>query len=64
LQVFDRRSSVLCVAPAARGFWHWVIYDGRELAGSFVTKIELEVMLAAWLSPLEPPSAEQLAELA
>ncbi|MBI5865180.1 MAG: hypothetical protein HZB38_11860 [Planctomycetes bacterium] len=60
--LFDRRNSVLCLCPSVTNKfeWQWVVADGEAQCHSSSTAAEVQVLLRAWLSPLEPPSLEQL----
>ncbi len=55
-----------CVVMVASGdCWHVHIVTGEQGVWSLrLTRGEAEVLLAAWRSPLPPPTEEQLAELA
>ncbi len=62
---FDRPRSVLCLAPTTSSKARWLVSvgDAHDSAFTHATQAEAEFLLRAWLSPLPPPSAEQLAEL-
>ena len=66
LRLFRRADSVLVAAPFDEGSWIAVICSGRD---DPVTKCKLfsdlkfAVALAAWQSPLSPPSDEAIAAL-
>lgn len=64
LHVFDRRNSNLMVVRIWRQQWGAYIHDGDQSARAIVTKAEADFLLRAWLSPLEPPTSEQLSDLA
>lgn len=63
LHVFDRRKSVLLVRQANRNLWAVRVEDDEAHESAFLTQAEAHTLLRAWLSPLEPPPAEQLSDL-
>lgn len=64
VHVFDRRRSLLCVYRNFREQWGFAVADSTTAATGFGTNQEMTLLLRAWLSPLEPPPAEQLSDLA
>lgn len=63
VHVFDRRSSVLCVYHYKKARWGFCAADAVMAKQGFCTDTELEFLLRAWLSPLPPPTAQQLSDL-
>ena len=43
--------------------WLVLVRDGARMTTGRLTPTELRMLLAAWLSPLEPPKPEQLSDL-
>lgn len=65
LHIVDRREAVL-VAYAAYGQarrFVVLVADPQNTYSRQVTRIELDMLLRAWISPLHPPSPEQLSDL-
>ena len=63
VEVFRREDSVLVMHPVNPNVWRILL---RNEAGSFkvlLTATECAMLLAAWRSPLPPPTAEALADL-
>jgi hypothetical protein len=63
VHVFDRRRAVLTVYQIRKSIWELTVADAATQASVRGTKREMQFALGAWLSPLEPPSAEQLTDL-
>lgn len=63
VHLYERRHGVLCVYRHFRRQWGFAIADGVESATGFATQKEIAFLLRAWLSPLPPPTAEQLSDL-
>lgn len=63
LHLFDRRKSVLFVYRYTRRQWVLTIADQDAYENVIGTKQELDAVLRAWLSPLPPPTLEQLSDL-
>lgn len=63
LHLFDRRKSVLCVYCTRRRAWAFAVSDGSDTGAGTGTQEQVEFLLRAWLSPLEPPTVEQLSDL-
>ena len=61
--LFDRRDSVLLVRQERRHLWCAWVADARHENSAQMTSAEAEMLLRAWLSPLEPPPVEQLSDL-
>ncbi len=59
------RNAILIAWPEtpARLRWRIAVSSPRRWFTRRVTPMELRMLLAAWLSPLKPPSAEQLSDL-
>src|SRR5262249_39249925 len=64
LHVFRRNSSMLCFFPAMRRACGVSIADSTTQARTTITAREAELLLRAWLSPLEPPDEDKLSDLA
>ncbi len=64
LRVFSRESAVLCFFPCFRGrYFGTIIADTQQVQSTNLTPREADLLLRAWLSPLEPPTLEQLSDL-
>lgn len=63
VHLFERRTSVLCVHQVRRRVWIVTAADADAYETTVGTKKEVDFLLRAWLSPLPPPSAEQLSDL-
>ena len=63
LHLFDRRESILLMYKLYRRQWVLVVADREACESVMGTKQELEAVLRAWLSPLAPPTLEQLSDL-
>jgi hypothetical protein len=61
--VFNQHNSVVCISPIVSSRWQLLVADGRKVHATAVTKSEAEFALRAWLSPLPPPSPDQLTDL-
>jgi hypothetical protein len=62
LHIFTRAKSLLCLYQRGRKSWIVCVADGRECDTTVVTTLEMEMLLAAWFSPLPPPSVDRLAD--
>jgi hypothetical protein len=62
LHVFGRAESLLCLYQMGRRSWILCVADGDESDCAVVTTRETELLVAAWLSPVAPPSVERLAD--
>ncbi len=59
-----RDAAVVCwPATSERSRWHVCIGSSEASVHRRITPLELRMLLAAWLSPLEPPKPEQLSDL-
>ena len=64
VEMFLAKESVLCAYKnPARGWWTLVVADSGACETIYATRRELDFLLRAWLSPVAPPSAEQLTDL-
>lgn len=63
LRLFRPRESVLCVAQLSPGRWCAVVAGEADRQRQIMTPIEARFLLAAWLSPLPPPTEAQLSDL-
>lgn len=64
IHLFTRESSVACIYQSGARQWMIVVADEQEHAKCAGTRKEVEFALRAWLSPLDPPTIDQLKELA
>ena len=64
VEVFRREDSVLIVYPVNPKIWRMLLRNKSGLLKVLLTPIECAMLLAAWRSPLPPPTAEALADLA
>ncbi len=64
LHLFTRERAVLMVYQAGRKQWMIVTADGERRERVAGTRREVEFALWAWLSPLPPPDAARLSDLA
>jgi hypothetical protein len=60
--VFERGKSVLVLYKLYRRQWALVAADGEACESTIGTRAEMECVLAAWLSPVSPPTAKELAD--
>ncbi len=63
LHLFGRGGSVLVVYKLYRRQWVLVVANRDACESTLGTKQELDAVLRAWLSPLAPPTLEQLSDL-
>jgi len=63
VRLFGRSTSVLLVRQNSRDVWQVWVADGEKEHTAYTTGAEAEMLLRFWLSPLTPPSAEQLSDL-
>lgn len=63
VHLFVARESILCVYRATRLLWVVAVADQHDAKWAAVTPTEARFAMAAWLSPLDPPTPEQLSEL-
>lgn len=63
VHLFDRRNSVLCLYEGFRRTWVLAVADRTTSAMRHATIKEVNFLLHAWLSPIEPPPAEKLIDL-
>ncbi len=61
--VYSRRESVLCAYTLPRKLWMVMVSGAGLRAARAFTRAETEMLLRAWLSPLEPPEAGMLSDL-
>ncbi len=52
--------SVLVLRQRSRRGWHVAISDGERVARRALTNLEVQVLLACWLSPIEAPPHERI----
>jgi hypothetical protein len=62
--LFDRRRSALCLYQKMPGTWLISVADSKRSEQFMTTVWETELALRAWLSPLRPPMADDLTDLA
>jgi hypothetical protein len=63
VHVFNRRTSVLCIYEGWPHNWVLTVADRNRSAMRYATISEVNFLLRAWLSPLEPPPVEKLVDL-
>ncbi len=63
VEVLARSRAVLCAFREVRGLWHVIVAEPDLRFERNCTMAELELLLRAWLSPLEPPEAGMLSDL-
>lgn len=56
--------SLLGLYRIAGGRWMWASSDGYNVDSAFCTEREATLLIRAWQSPLEPPTAEEVTALA
>ncbi len=64
VEVFRREDSVLVVHPLNPRAWQMTLHAEAGFVGGLLTPTECAMLLAAWRSPLPPPKATALADLA
>lgn len=64
LHVFDRRTGALVATQMTGNSWIVVVADISDEVKLDMNTLELNRLLAAWLSPLQPPEISQLSDLA
>lgn len=63
VHLFDRHAAVLIVCRLHPRQWMAIVADRDACTSLIGRKSDLESVLQAWLSPLRPPSTEQLSDL-
>jgi hypothetical protein len=63
VHLFTRRNAVLLITESRRSNRQICVADATESATTNVTVAEAQLLLRAWLSPLPPPTADQLSDL-
>ena len=63
VHLFERDRSVLCVCRHDKRKWRFFVADAEKSESLLTTKQEIDVLLAAWLSPLDAPSPDRLTDL-
>jgi len=61
--LFQRTDAILSVAWMSRRVWLIAVANAHDHAAFFGTACEAAFVLRAWISPLPPPSPEQLSDL-
>ncbi len=65
VHVFDRRMSVIGMAPSGPKFRTWTVCvaDGQAQHRVALSPDEVTLLLRAWLSPLRPPASDRISDL-
>lgn len=62
LHIFDRRSASLILLELRRRNWVAGVADAKGDSAMTLTESEADMLLRAWLSPLQPPNVERLTD--
>lgn len=63
VELFSPKSAILVAVPSRKEAWTVFVTDGIRNQTLLLTKMETEMLLRAWLSPISPPSIDKLVDL-
>lgn len=63
LRLFQRQNSVLCAYQLRKKEWAVLVRNETSQERRHLTRREVDCLLRAWLSPLEPPALDKLTDL-